>query len=304
MAKKFKTVKQKKLKTWLAKTMNRVLLPAYAAGLMVIIVTLLLLIALDLSNLVYAIATAVYFVLLLSSAFVIIFVIIPRCRAKQALIDLKNYDFTPHAVTDREKFSFDAKTQKYYYSPSPFDFDEGTVELADGDAADGYFSQFAPERLKKYEELRIIGEFNPFEIYVFFGNIFLGGSVEKKIEGGFVTVTVTERYNLTFESDGAHLGDKIFPYFSMQADALAYFVQNEARATVRLNLYLGDGESDETYIASFAFGARIAAIIDKYKIPVENREVFDCILSDPKEAFRTLGLKRKLKIKSTNTENL
>lgn len=304
MAKKFRTVKRKKLKTWLAKAMNRVLLPAYAAGLTVLIATLLLLIALDLSSLVYAIATAVFLVLLFSSSFVIIFVIIPRCRAKQALIDLKNYDFTPHAITDRETFTFCAQTQKYYYTLSPFDNDEGTVELADGDSADGYFSQFAPERLIKYEELRIVGEFNPFEVYVFFGNIFLGGSVEKRIEGDFVTVTVTERYDLIFESDGAHLGDKIFPYSSMQAYVLAYFVQDEARATVRLNLLLGDGESDETYAASFAFGTRIAAIVDRYKIPVENRKEFDYILSDPKEAFRMVGLKRKLKIKSTTTKTL
>ena len=298
MAKNFKIKKQKKVKTWLSKIMFRVVLPAFLGGLAVVMGIIFLLLALNLPETVYVVATAVYFVLLFTSAGVIIFVVIPRCRAAQALRDLENYDFTPYEPKETETFTFFRQTEKYYFTPSPFDDDEGVVPLADGVAADNYFSQFAPERFKQYELLGVRGEFIPFVVYDFNMKNFFGGSAEKRTEGEFVTVTVTEHYDLTFENDGVHFAGNVFPYARMQADVLAYFVNREAQTSARLTLLLDDEETGEEYLASFAFGTRIAAIIDKHKIAVANREVFDRILADPQAAFRTIGLKMYIKTKS------
>lgn len=294
MAKHFKIKKRKKVKTWLAKLMNRVVLPAFLGGLVVAMGIIFLLLAFDLPETVYIIATAVYFVLLFAAAGVIIFVVVPRYRAAQALRDYENYDFTPYTPTDSETFSHTLPTEKYYFTPSPFDDDEGITELKSGKAAADYFAQFSQDRLKMFESLQDGGAFIPFNV-VDFGDTYFQGTVEKRKEGEYVTVTVIQKPEITFGSDGVHLGGQLFKYEECSAVVSAGFIQSEACASISVLLVL----SDEC-AAVFAFGSRIAAVIDKYKIRVENREIFDFILSDPRAAFRQVGLKRRLKIKKND----
>ncbi len=217
-----------------------------------------------------------------------VFIVIPLCRKKQAMLDLENYDFSPYTPDDVETFSYSIQTEKYYFTPSPFDDDEGIVELSDGKSADDYFSQFAPERLKRIEELRAKGEFMPFIIFDFNDDYF-NGTVEKRREGEYVTVTVTEKPEITFDTDGVHLGEKVFSYEQCEAYVFAEFAQPYACTSVSANIILS-----EECAVSFAFGTRIMSIIDKYKIALNNRELADFILGDPKRAFKLIGSKTKI----------
>lgn len=291
MAKKFKHIKPKKVKTWLTKVMLRVVLPAYLAFVAVLLATLCVLVSIDLPETVYMAASLIFLGLLIIAGGVIIFIIIPRCRAAQALLDFENYDFAPYTPKESETFSYEFKTEKYYFTPSPFDDDEGVVGLTDGKSAADYFAQFTPDRLKIVESLHADGEFIPFNV-IDYGNAYFNGYAEKKQEGEYVTVTLTQKPEITFDSDGIRLGERVFKHEDCLAAVSAGFIQSDACASVCVLLVLND-----ECAAVFSFGARIAAIIDKYKIAVENREIFDYVLSDPKEAFRQIGLKRRLKIK-------
>ncbi|MCM1438387.1 MAG: hypothetical protein NC131_04140 [Roseburia sp.] len=295
MAKGFKIKKRKKVKTWLQKITMRVILPAYLGLLAVMFAAVIALLSFDLPDVVYMIAS-ISFVVLLTAASAAVLVSIQFCRVKQALIDLKDYDFTPYTAGETETFSSNTKTEKYYFTPSPFDDDEGVVEFSSVKAADDYFCQFAPERLVLFEELREAGAFNPF--YVFdFGENYFEGEAEKRREGEFVTVTVTEKPKITFSDDGVHIGGKIIAYEETEAVIFAGFVQPYACAHVTVTIIL----SDEC-AAVFAFGTRIMSVIDRHKIPFAeqgaragSREIADYILSDPERAFRRLGRRGNLK---------
>ncbi|MDE6691720.1 MAG: hypothetical protein K2K04_07095 [Clostridia bacterium] len=287
MAKRFK-IKRKAPKTWLRKTLLCKVLPAYFAFLFITFTVTIGLLLGKVSENVLMIAAFLYFGLLLVVSYSIILVVIPLCRAKQAMLDLENHDFSHYTPKDTETFSHVSQTEKYYFTPSPFDDDEGVIEFSSGKAADDYFSQFAPERLTCVEELRSSGEYIPFTVFDF-NDEYFNGTVEKRNEGEYVTVTVTEKPEITFAPDGVHLGEKIFAYEECEAYVFAEFVQAYARTSVSVNIVLGDDCA-----ASFAFGTRIMSIIDKHKITVKDRELADFILSDPERAFRLLGLKRKI----------
>lgn len=289
MADKIEFKKRKKIKTWLRKTMLCVVLPAYLAFLLIIGITICILLVCNLPNTVYEVAIFVIIALLGTAALFTVFLIIPRCRVKQAMLDLQHYDFTPYEAKDTETYLYSAATEKYYFTPSPFDDDEGTVELKDIEAVSDYFEQFTPERLKRMDALGVRGDFYPF--YVFdFKRQFITHTVEKRREGDFITVTVTEKCELTFEEDGIHIGEKVFAYEEMDAFVSAGFIQRYACFAMTLNVAL----SDELAVG-FAFGTRIMSIADKHEIKIQAREIADLILSDPKAAFKRIALHNRLK---------
>lgn len=287
MAKNFEIKKKKKVKSWLSRTMLYKVLPAYLAFVAVLFGVLIALLLCNLSETSYKVAVIVLSVLFVAAS-VTVFAIIPFCRAKQAMLDFENYDFSPYDCKDTETFSYSFETEKYYFTPSPFDDDEGIIELSNNQAADDYFSQFAPERLKYVEELRAYGEFIPFNIFDF-NDEYFEGTVEKRNEGEYVTVTVTEKPEITFAPDGVHIGGKIFTYEQCETYIFAEFAQPYARVSVSVTIILSDD-----YAVSFAFGTRIMSIIDKHGIVVRDRELADFVLNDPERAFRLIGLKRKI----------
>lgn len=289
MAKNFKIIKQKRVVTWLRKAMLYVTIPLYLSLIAVVGAVILTLALCKIDGGIFDTVTACLggFIALLSLA--VAFIVIPLCRAKQALLDMKNYDFSPCTPNETETFSHKMQTEKYYFTPSPFDDDEGITELKSGKAVDDYFSQFAPERLKIVEELRIYGEFIPFTV-IYYGDDYFQGTVEKRKEGEYITVTVTETAAVSFLSDGVHCGEKVFPYGQCEAIVYAGFVQPYASAAVGVYLIL----SDEC-AANFAFGARIMSVIDKHGISVKNPETANYILADPKKAFKKIGLRGRLK---------
>lgn len=288
MAKNFEIKRKKKIKSWLSRTMLYKVLPAYLAFVAVLFGVLITLLLCNLSETLYKVATIVLIVLFVAAS-VTIFAIIPLCRKKQAMLDFENYDFSPYTPEETETFSQELQTEKYYFTPSPFDDDEGFIELANSEAAEDFFSQFAPERLKCVEQLRANGEFTPFNIFDI-TNEYFNGTVEKRREGEYVTVTVTEKPTVIFAPDGVHLGEKVYPYEQCEAHVFAGIVQPYARISASVTVVLCD-----TCAASFAFGTRIMSIIDKHKIKVADREIADFILSDPENAFRKAGFRGELK---------
>lgn len=263
-------------------------LPAYFAFLAVAFATIFTIVSCNLPEIVYEIAAILFIALLLVVSYSIILVVIPLCRAKQAMLDLKDYDFSPYTPEETETFSQTVRTEKYYFTPSPFDDDEGVIELKSGEAAEDYFSQFSIDRLQCFEELHANGELVPFNVFDI-TNDYFEGTVEKRREGEYITVTVTEKPTVTFAPDGIHLGEKIFAYEQCEAHIFAEFVNLYTHASVSVNIVLSDDCA-----ASFAFGTRIMSIIDKHKITVKDRELADFILADPERAFRLIGLKRKI----------
>lgn len=291
MAENFKFKGKKKVKTWLRKAMLYGVLPAY---LSILVVCGAFMFGFSLSSLPDRTVNIVFYVSLslLAAGTILVAVLIPVCRVKQAMLDLKNYDFSPYAPKETETFSDCVQSEKYYFAPSHFDDDEGTIELSNGKAVFDYFEQFTPERLKMVEPLQDGGAFTPFYIFDL-GKTYFQGSVEKRREGEYVTVTVTEKPEITFTQDGVHLGEEIFPYETCEAFVSAGFIQPYARFSANVTIVLS-----EECAAVFTFGTRIISIIDSHKIHVQNRDIADLILADPKKAFKRLGLRGKLKSKN------
>ena len=110
MAKNFEIKRNKKVKTWLSKTMLCVVLPTYLA---LIILTGIEILTLELCGIDHEIFDAVAaclggFIALLCLSEV--FIVIPLCRKKQAMLDIKNYDFSPYTPEEPETFSYSIQT--------------------------------------------------------------------------------------------------------------------------------------------------------------------------------------------------
>ncbi|MGN0818344.1 MAG: hypothetical protein ACI4L9_05175, partial [Candidatus Coproplasma sp.] len=191
----------------------------------------------------------------------------------------------------REEFYCRIPLFRYYFTPSPFD-DNESVTLHGKQAEEEYFKQFLtrPENYLGMEQLGENYAFTPF----FLVNsdeslqIFIA---EKEIVDENLTVTEYVVFELTFTREGILANGRTFEYDKVSARA-DWLYTDETGASVRVLIKLS-----EELTASFAIGGRIAAIIDKYGIEVENREIFDYIMRDHANAFIQIAVKNKIMLK-------
>lgn len=295
MAKKYTVKKRKKIKTWLRRAMFFVVLPAYFALLVILGATLFTMMLCNAPANAVEIAGYVCGGIVLIVSIIICFAVIPLCRARQAKDDIKSYDFTPYDATDKEEtFESIVPDEKYIFDAAPFD-EDSDVTLNSEEAVLNYISQYDPANLISAEQLGLIGDFNPY----FSARLKGDGNVwnmlaQKRVKGGKTEVTFSIVYTATFTREGLTVNGKLFPFKDLSAYVDACFTgfANSARVFIVCG---------EEYLASFAVGGRIAAVLKKFGIALKNQEIFDYILSDPERAFRRIGLRRKLnKVKFTS----
>ncbi|MDE7379671.1 MAG: hypothetical protein K2N14_01340 [Clostridia bacterium] len=290
MPKNFKIKKRKKTKTWLRKTLLCIMLPSYIALLIAIGVILFTMMLCGAEQKTVEIAVYICIAVMLMVSFGILD-LIPHFRAKQAKIDLSNYDFNPYTPTDGEEvFEYVVPLEKYVFTAEPFD-EDSDVELDSDDALTTYLSQYNPNNLLEMEQLGSVGSFAPFFTLYMNDNGESRSPVmiaNKRVKGSLTEFTISYKYSAVFSEEGLTLNDEFFPYDKVAAQVDAYFF--EFAVSARVIVICGD-----KCIASFAVGTKIAAVLKKYGISIDNPEMLEYILNDPDRAFRQIGLQGKLR---------
>lgn len=220
-----------------------------------------------------------------------LFCIVPYLKKKQAKIDFERCDFSPYISDgEREVFEHEFLLCKYIFKADLFDCDEEFI-FDDENALAEYFKQFTPERLL-YEN-RMVN--NPYSFPLFVGNYFghnvIRYIVKKKLEGDKIYIDLSELHRAEFTTEGIRLGDKLYGYSDTQAEVLAHFEKStNFTVSVRFLILLGKDSG-----LTLEMSSRIAAVVERFKIRITNREVFDYILKDPKHAYEQTALQLQLK---------
>ncbi len=217
---------------------------------------------------------------------ILAFIISPQLNAKQAELDLKNYDFSPHEVQDEEVFVYESQSI-WYLAPDPFD-EPGEIIIKDDTSAATFFENCA-QRITAIEEYA--DEFNNFCIFVNDDKPDPERKadivIKKELVGDKFRLTIKERMSAVFSRDGIEVAGKKFTYDEVKAYFRAGFVNFGITAEVELVA----GE----FLFCFALSGRIVSIMKKYGIKPENAEVMEFILGDPKRAFRKIAMSLSLK---------
>lgn len=240
--------------------------------------------------------TAVYItvvcmaLLFLAGSLALCFILLPVLRVKQAKLDIANYDFTPVTPDECEgTFENVLPIERYYFDAAPFDEDE-KITLNGGEALGEYLAQYDLNGYKGMEFLGRTGEFTPFYLFDFSANENNTAFVAEKkmMENGQLQMTLYAAYSLSFTPEGITANGKSYSYSEVKAMCDAMFTGFASSA--RIFILLGEDMN-----ASFAIGGKIMALLDKYGVRLENREVADYIMNDPPRAFRQIALQTKLR---------
>lgn len=217
------------------------------------------------------------------------FVIIPCLRARKAVSDLKNYDFSPHAATDEEKFESSVRLYNYYLNASPFETGDLKLEIEGEGRLNEYLEQYRADGVLGMAYTTPRDAFLPLFYFDMCNKADDGARflIEKREENDRVILSVTQFFAVTFTPDGISVSGRLYPYDEAVGSVDARFNQSEASASPRLFLLFPDG-----FAISFALSSRIMSIADRYSIKIDDREIADFILSDPVRAFKTIGFKR------------
>ncbi len=237
------------------------------------------------------------FALFLGGSAAMTFGVIPALKRAQAKDDYARHDFSPYnSSAETERFTCAVPILNYRFTPSPFDTPEISENMLfkDADELKEYLSQFRHERLVSEREYRNEDDFPPFTIGRFFGDGAADGNnvrVEKRIEDGLAVLDVYDVYTAEFSDDGIAVGEKLYPYETVEANVVTGFGHNtQYRVVVRIIV-----ELDGNQFLLFDFCTRIAAVIGRFGIKVRNRDMFDYILADPGRAFVQTALQLGLR---------
>lgn len=244
------------------------------------------------SNLAMYIGYGVASVLFLGGSAVLVFAIVPALKKAQAREDLKKYDFAEYkSVAECEIFECARNAQRRTFVSSPFDCSEH-VTLKDVKALTEYLEQFSAEKNLECKYLEKITYPDPFFIGSFSDDIgAIQFTAEKSVIGDKTVVDISEIHRAEFNGDGIKIGDEIYPYTEICGAVYAKFGDiTDFAVSVRLILFVSDA-----IILSFALSGRIASVVKRFGIEIENRPVFDYIVSDPERAFIQTALQLNLK---------
>ncbi|MCM1545952.1 MAG: hypothetical protein NC033_02840 [Clostridiales bacterium] len=219
-----------------------------------------------------------------SAAFV--FRVTPKLKKAQAREDFARGDFSPYSSeAETEIFEHEYFIARYVLSASPFDEDESVI-LPDKRAINNYLSQFSRERLISEQTFEHGVNASPF-----FVGYFLDGDLkiraEKRKTGDEITVEFYEMHRAEFSEKGVTVGGKFYDYETdIQAKVTARFGrETDLFVSIRYIILLGEDGA-----LSFEASSRVAAVINRFGIKVDNRATFDYICADPLKAYEQTAL--------------
>lgn len=282
------TIKRgKRRRTWLSDRFYKVVIPIYLSVILIMAAAILLVLQFAKpSNTVAYIMFACFFAVMLLLPLLFLFFGLPRMKTHQAMLELeKHYDFSPYEVGDEATFESVVPSAVFYYRADPFDKDEKTTRYGK-DEAEKLASTLAGRRIGWAENEKINLPFffhdrTADERYTVY-------EIEKKVTGDTLELSVAQYCKLTFTQSGIVVGQSTFKYDNVRAFCSLWY-DNTAQARIVV-------EADEI-TATFAVGTKIYAALKKFGVQVENNELLEYIMQDPRKAFRavasTLSLKQQ-----------
>lgn len=286
--------REKKIKTTYKKRIT-VLLALYCLSICLCYLPLLpivMLVPREAASIAAGIGFSCFFALFLGISAVLLFVAVPALKRAQAREDFARYDFTPYISEDpREVFECAHPVCRYELASSLFDSDERT-ELTGVQALKSYLAQLGAEGYIACKPAEPLPYPDPFFIGYFGdeGDDVKSFGIKKRICGDRNIVDVSQICRAAFTQDGVTADGRTYPYDEVYARVTAQFGHaTDYAVSVRLVLMFAG-----RCVLSFAFSGRIAAIVHRFRIPIDDRETFDYVLKNPERAFEQTALQLTL----------
>ena len=288
-----KLIKEKKKKSYYGRIITPLLLTFFPfCALCLVGMIVYVYIIPEQENLVVNIILTALLLFCIVFSLVIIFLIVPRLRKKQARLDYARCDFTPYiSCKESEIFTCEYHMCRYTMDASPFD-EETSLNFKNDSQAREYISQHFAQNLISTYLFENGMEKSPFFIgYHFKGEDGISVRIEKKTDGEITTLDIYEIHTAEFTEEGVKLGEKLIPYKSIDdADVKTGFSKDtDFYSAIRLIINHEDG------FLSFQFSSRIAEVVKRFNITVWNKDVFDYVLNNPLRAFEQTALQSGLK---------
>lgn len=284
-------MKKRKNKTTYAKKIY-ILLALYGLASVACFVPLLIAIPFiprESATLAAGIGFGLVFVAFLTVSALTLFYFIPKLKKAQAREDFAKADFSPYQSRGDEIFECDYQISRYTFAAAPFDGDE--IATLHGESAIlEYLSQYSPDRIISEEQAEDDALAQKFYAHYFSGDG-LNVRAEKKLNGDVIDVRFTATHRAEFTEEGLKVDGTLYPYEQTEAYVKAEFGKDTNYA-VRLKILLLF--SDEGALV-FDVSSRIAAVLERFGITVNDREKLDYILADPLRAYEQTALQLVLK---------
>lgn len=297
-----KLIKEKKKKSYYGRIITPLLLTFFPfCALCLVGMIVYVYIIPEQENLVVNIILTALLLFCIVFSLVIIFLIVPRLRKKQARLDYARCDFTPYiSEGESEIFTCEYHMCRYTMDASPFDEDTSLNFKNDSQARE-YVSQHFAQTLTNTYLFENGTEKSPFFIsYYSEGEDGISVRIDKKTDGKTTTLDIYEVHIAEFTEEGLNLGERVIPYHLLQAEILTAYKDYYTIVRVLIPIesapekYGSYTEKSMGYL-SFEISSRIAEVIKRFNIKVSNKPVLDYVLNDPLKAFEQTALQVGLK---------
>lgn len=211
---------------------------------------------------------------------------LPKFQARKCI---EHYAFSPYTPDDETKFESYRAYGEYFFGTHPFINPNGEApqKIIGYEPLMNYLSSIAREAgLDGIEQLSVYRTQLPdeFEQFVLVdlseGGKFTEYVVEGRETDNSLSLRVSIHSELIFREDGIDCQEFHFDYKDIKGQ-LIYEYKDFLRVMVRL--HLGD-----KFFALIVMGSKIAALIDKYGIHMDDYPLYKSMVTDPEGTFKTL----------------
>lgn len=279
----FERIKEEKQRlNPIRRTVNYVIIPVYCATCFALLVPMICLMEIDDQKYLPVFLACVGFFVLLTAALLIS---IPFTRRKEVAIELENYDFDVKSAEPRDKYFFvqAVLAATFPLSSSPFaEFKNGNATFSGTDGLrqllDYYGLNLESGKLNKS-----IPEYGAVSVADYSDNARYTDFYADAHDEGELKIYAS--HTVIVNDDGMSVNGVRLGLKNAHAEIITY------NFLMHVQIYLNFLFEDEELTVSLRLSKDVLAIIDKFSITVENRELLDFILNDPQVAFEEI-LKR------------
>ena len=273
----FERIKEEKKRlNPIRRTVNHVIIPIYCAACFAMLVPMICLMEIDEQKYLPVFLALVGVFVLLTAALLIS---IPFTRKKEVAIELNKYDFDAKSAKPRDEYSFVQAdlAATFPLSSSPF------AEFKNGNAT--FSGTGGLRELLDYYGLNIeSGKLN--NSIPDYGAAVVSDYTEDARYTDFYAdahdegeLKIYASATVVINQDGISVNGAKFGFEKAHAEIITY------NFLMHVQIYLSFTFEDEELTVSLRLSKDGLAIIDKFSITVENRELLDFILNDPQTAF-------------------
>lgn len=273
----FERIKEEKKRlNPIRRRVNYVIIPIYCATCFAMLVPMICLMEIDDRKYLPAFLAFVGVFVLLTAALLIS---IPFTRKKEVTIELKNYDFDAKSARPRDEYIFVQAdlAATFPLTSSPFDeFKNGNATFSGTDGLRELLDYYGLDiqsgklhkSIPKYGAVSV-GDYTGDARYT---NFYADAHDEGELK-------IYTSYTVIINGDGMSVNGVRFNLKNAHAEIITY------NFLMHVHIYLNFTFEDEELTVSLRLSKDVLAIIDKFSITVENRELLDFILNNPQTAF-------------------